>query len=173
MADKFPPYSFVPGHWPHPTRDPEGHSHGEEPEVAEALVFEQWWQCKGYLRGVELFNAGYYWEAHEAWEEIWKAVGREGVVGELLQGLIKLAAVGVKIRQGYGGAALSLLRQSAAHLRNVDAQRPEPSVAGLDLVELVTRCQRLTHEVKKLQGDPTLPVEVVLDPLSLAHSEAP
>ena len=170
MAEKFPPYSFVPGHWPHPTRDPDGHSHGEEPEVAEALVFEQWRQCEPYVRGIELFNAGYYWEAHEAWEDIWKAVGREGVVGELLQGLIKLAAVGVKIRQGYGEAALSLLQQSAAHLRNVAARGPKPRVAGLDLVELVARCERLTHEVLELRGDPALPVEVVLDSLSLARS---
>ncbi|MEE2960348.1 MAG: DUF309 domain-containing protein [Myxococcota bacterium] len=169
---RYPPYSFIPGHWPHPTRDPAGHSHGEKPQIAEALVLGEWAHCEPYLRGIELFNAGYYWEAHEAWEGIWKTVDRKGLVGEFLQGLIQLAAVGVKVRQGYGRAALSLLKQSSSHLRSVDEQRPEPCVAGLNLFELVRRCERLTNEVQSLRGDPTLSVEVILEPLLLVATNA-
>ncbi len=50
--------------------------------------------------GVRLFDAGYYWESHEAWEGLWHAAGRRGATAELLKGLIKLAAAGVKVREG-------------------------------------------------------------------------
>lgn len=48
----------------------------------------------------DLFNHGYYWEAHEVWESLWIAAGRRGAWALLLQGLIKLAAAGVKCREG-------------------------------------------------------------------------
>src|SRR5215470_16086391 len=41
-------------------------------------------------RGVELFNRGLYWEAHEAWEELWLELEDEPKL--FLQGLIQLAA---------------------------------------------------------------------------------
>ena len=41
-----------------------------------------------------------YWEAHEAWEELWHACGRMGPTADFLRGLIKLAAAGVKVREG-------------------------------------------------------------------------
>lgn len=47
-------------------------------------------------RGAELFDAGYYWEAHEAWEQVWISWGRTGARADRLKGLIKLAAAGVK-----------------------------------------------------------------------------
>ena len=53
-----------------------------------------------FLRGVELFNAGYYWEAHEVWEGLWHAYGRHGAAADVLKALIKLAAAGVKVREG-------------------------------------------------------------------------
>ncbi|MGD0039334.1 MAG: DUF309 domain-containing protein, partial [Isosphaeraceae bacterium] len=38
--------------------------------------------------------------AHESWESLWHAHGRRGPTADLLQGLIKLAAAGVKVREG-------------------------------------------------------------------------
>ena len=53
-----------------------------------------------FLRGVSLFNAGYYWEVHEVWEGLWHAYGRRGVLADVIKALIKLAAAGVKVREG-------------------------------------------------------------------------
>ena len=53
-----------------------------------------------YLWGIQLFNCGYYWEAHESWEQVWHACGRKGLAADYLKGLIKLAAAGVKSREG-------------------------------------------------------------------------
>ena len=89
---ELPPYSYVPGLHPHPISDPRGHMHGhEESDVdqAGAIAF-----------GFDLFNHGYYWEAHEAWEQAWVSAGRKGELADILKGLIKLAAAGVKAREG-------------------------------------------------------------------------
>ncbi|MFG0335513.1 MAG: DUF309 domain-containing protein, partial [Maioricimonas sp. JB049] len=94
-----PPYTYVPRHGPHPIRDPAGHSHGIAPQPSFPLTAENWPQSRLYLRGFDLFNAGFYWESHEAWEEAWIACGRRGTTADFLKGLIKLAAAGVKLRE--------------------------------------------------------------------------
>lgn len=94
-----PPYTYVPGKTPHPVSDPRGHMFGIEAEPLNASL-EPWHRCHEYLRGIDLFNHGYYWEAHEAWEAVWHAAGRSGPIADLMKGLIKLAAAGVKTRAG-------------------------------------------------------------------------
>jgi hypothetical protein len=105
--EPFPPYAFVPGRFPHPIRDPQGHSHGQRPETSEPLDPERWQQSRTYLRGLDLCNHGYYWEAHEAWEALWHAAGRTGTTADFLKGLIKLTAAGVKVREGRPGGVSS------------------------------------------------------------------
>ena len=104
-----PPYSYVPGHLPHPISDPAGHSYGlhaisqgevqQGPVASISLVFG-WRGCPDYLFGIDLFNHGFYWEAHETWEQVWISCGRSGREADFLKGLIKLAAAGVKLREG-------------------------------------------------------------------------
>jgi len=95
-----PPYSYVPGHFAHPVTDARGHMYGEQPEEVPPPEPDGWRDCEAYLFGLDLFNYGYYWEAHEAWEAVWHAVGRRGRVADFFKGLIKLAAAGVKAREG-------------------------------------------------------------------------
>ncbi len=104
-----PPYSYVPGRLPHPISDPAGHSYGmnliapgevqQGPVVSVSLV-SGWRVSSDYLFGIDLFNHGFYWEAHETWERLWIACGRSGREADFLKGLIKLAAAGVKMREG-------------------------------------------------------------------------
>jgi hypothetical protein len=47
-------------------------------------------ETKKFQRGVALFNAGEYFEAHEVWEELWLAAA--GEERTFLQGLIQVAA---------------------------------------------------------------------------------
>ncbi len=94
----FPPYAFVPNQHPHPTTDPIGHGYGK-PEVllpVPVVLTED----SHFRFAVDLFNHGYYWEAHEAWELHWIAYGRRGAMADLVKGLIRLAAAGVKAREG-------------------------------------------------------------------------
>ena len=71
----FPPYAYLPGKKPHPVRDPAGHSYHVEPipVAAEASL-----NSEAFLWGLDLFNHGYYWEAHEAWEGLWQGADRDG-----------------------------------------------------------------------------------------------
>ena len=96
----FPPYAYLPGRNPHPTRDAGGHSYGRPPDQPDAPDPARWRACDDYLYGIDLFNHGYYWEAHEAWEGLWHACGRQGAIGTYLQALINFAAAGLKARWG-------------------------------------------------------------------------
>jgi hypothetical protein len=91
-----PPYTYVPGRSPHPVSDPKGHMYGHNPAQPPPLDPTNWQHSEVYLYGIDLFNHGFYWEAHEAWESLWHAAGRTGIVADFLKGLIKLAAAGVK-----------------------------------------------------------------------------
>jgi predicted metal-dependent hydrolase len=98
--EALPPYTYVPGScWPHPTRSPDGHLWGVGHRAVAPIEPDRWWESPAYCRGVLLFNRGYYWEAHEVWEAIWHAHGRQGPIASILRALIKLAAAGVKVRE--------------------------------------------------------------------------
>lgn len=90
----FPEYRYIPFQpgLPHPRNDPRGHSYHHEEEYLPGFSAGEWPTCKPYLYGVDLFNQGYWWEAHEAWEQLWLASGRNSLTGLFIQGLIQVAA---------------------------------------------------------------------------------
>ncbi len=95
----FPAYAYVPGAAPHPTRDPKGHSYQTEPEDAvEVCPPDKWGSCAPYLFGVDLYNAGYLWEAHEAWESLWHVSKHDLPQAQFIQGLIQCTAATLKVR---------------------------------------------------------------------------
>jgi len=99
--EPLPGYAYVPtAGWPHPIRDPEGHLHGLPEEKPHWQGPGAWRSCQEYLRGVDLFNHGYYWEAHEEWEALWHAAGRDTANADFFKALIKLAAAALKAREG-------------------------------------------------------------------------
>lgn len=152
LADaEFPPYTFVPGQTPHPVRDPAGHQYGQPEEPLECVP-EPWSECREFLYGVDLFNHGYYWEAHEAWEAVWHAAGRSGPMGALLKGLIKLAAAGVKTREGsrtgrqrHCRRAAELFREAACDQENV-GQDMAAIVMGLPVGPLAMRADEAARD---------------------------
>jgi predicted metal-dependent hydrolase len=103
-----------------------------------------WERSRAYLRGVELFNAGYYWEAHEEWEALWHAEGRKGTTADLLKGLIKLAAAGVKVREGQPHGVTTHARRAAALFEAVRAEGARKRL-GLDLDRLADEARRVAE----------------------------
>ena len=69
--------------------------------------------------GIRLFNTGYFFEAHDALEEVW--VERTGREKTLYQGLIQVAAGLYKAGMKNQGGAVSLLRKGLAKLEAVAA----------------------------------------------------
>ena len=136
-----PPYTFIPGGiHPHPTSDPLGHSFGRHDPRPAPLEPSRWRESPVFVRGLALFNAGYYWEAHEGWEDLWHASGRQGPTADLLKALIKIAAAGVKVRQGQPHGVRVHLERAVALLNEV-GERLGPNVGGLDLDRLIQACR--------------------------------
>ena len=129
----FPPYAFLPGRDPHPTRDPHGHSFGAPEEPVQRRPPAEWRASAPYLFGADLYNHGFLWEAHEAWESLWHACGRKGPVATFLKGLIKLAAAGVKTRQGIPEGTRRHAARAAELWRSLGVER----MMGLDVAELI------------------------------------
>lgn len=129
----FPAYRFRPGQNPHPTRDPQGHSHAAPaPQVAQ-FDAEHWHACQEFLYGVDLFNHGYWWEAHEAWEAVWIAADRYTPIGFFVQGLIQAAASLLKHSLGQEKGAQSLWMAGSEKLRC-----PGERCLGIDVRKLRT-----------------------------------
>ncbi len=136
-GEPLPPYSYVPGRQPHPESDPAGHrfGHGDR----EPVRFEpgNWATSSDYLFGCDLFNHGYYWEAHEAWEAAWLGCGRTGTAATFLKGLIKLAAAAVKAREGRPDGTKRHALRSAELLREVRGEAGQPRYLGLEVDHLI------------------------------------
>jgi hypothetical protein len=142
-----PPYSYVPGHGlPHPVNDPAGHLYGvqhdspitpgelallpTEPDSRRRALAATLAANPRWLYSLDLFNAGFYWEAHEAWESFWNALGRTTPEALFIQGLIHLAAAAVKIREGKP-AGVSRHTQRARELLGDPAATNPGSTLGL------------------------------------------
>lgn len=160
----FPPYSYVTGRFPHPTRDPAGHSHGHVEAPPPAVEPASWNKSRIYLRALDLFNHGYYWEAHEAWESLWHVAGRRGAIADFLKGLIKLAAAGVKVREGrpdgvrrHARRAIELFRQ----VRMAQTAAATSTFCGLNIDGLIQFAEQISED-PPLACNPNAPVEQVL-----------
>ncbi len=165
----FPSYAFVPGRHPHPITDSRGHSFGDHHRVPDPLVPEHPMTSREFLIAIDLFNAGYYWEAHEAWEGLWIAAGRVGVVADFLKGLIKLAAAGVKSREGQAVGVQRHARRAAELFQSVIASRPMNSspYAGLRLDDLISICKLIADmpvidKTPSIGGLPVIPCRLTL-----------
>ncbi len=137
----FPAYAYVPGRAPHPAAA-EGHLIGRHEPTGAVIVGLGPSDDPAWLRGVDLFNHGYYWEAHEVWEGTWKACGKRGLIADFVKALIKLAACGVKVREGrpngvkrHAVAARKLLESIAA------SESVHNEVLGLSLTDLIAFCE--------------------------------
>jgi predicted metal-dependent hydrolase len=139
----FPPYSYVPGRHPHPLSDLAGHGHGRDRPPAECPNPEAPFANRPLLHGIDLFNHGYYWEAHEEWEALWHACQRQGPLADFLKGLIKLAAAGVKLRENRpAGVRRHAARAEQLFEASLAAARAG-RYCGLDVNRLIEACRQL------------------------------
>jgi hypothetical protein len=168
---ELPPYTYVPGtDTPHPLRDPRGHSHGKKHPLPMALDAECWADNRSYLMAIDLFNFGYYWEAHEEWERLWRVSGPDNTVGRFLKGLIKLSAAGVKVRE----RSLHGVRRHAASagevFADVAAEAGTERYCGLDFTMLqyaADRAAQLVYKVDHLNGKASRVFPFMLQPYPL------
>jgi len=143
----FPDYAFLPGRDAHPTRDPRGHSYSDQPEApADYFAPERWAENEDYLFGVDLYNHGYLWEAHEAWEGLWHQAKHDELQAQLLQGLIQCAAASLKIPMEQPVGLAKLSENGTARLEKV-ARATQARYMGVDLWEFITEFRSFASTV--------------------------
>ncbi len=142
-----PPYRHLPGSTPHPTRDAGGHARDEDEDpVPVDWSPDEWGSLEPWLWGVDLFNHGYWWEAHEAFEGLWHAAGRSGERAAFVQALIHLSAACLNRRRGHRSAAR---RQAMRAIEGLE-ETPASRYMGLDI-------QPLIGSIRAWRDDPEAP----------------
>ena len=93
--------------------------------------------------GLRLFNAGEYFEAHEALEDAWKA--EPGKVRDLYRGILQIAVVYLHITRGNYDGAVKVYGRSQRWLTDwSDVCR------GIQVEELRRNAETVINEVKRL-----------------------
>jgi uncharacterized protein len=101
-----------------------------------------------FRAGIDLFNQGRFFAAHEAWEEIWRSTTPEPK--GLFQGLIQVAAAlhqHLDLRRTEGPR-----RTLAKARRNLEPFAPE--VLGIDISDLLDQVEGWEAWLKGPEGDP-------------------
>jgi predicted metal-dependent hydrolase len=113
-------------------------------------------------RGVELFNAGRFFEAHEAWEEVWRSTTPEPK--DLLQGLIQVAVAMVHhLERGRPEVARRVLAKGRRRV-----ERWRPAALGIDLEALLAAVGGWDRWLETREGaSPPLPTVRLLEPSRL------
>ncbi len=173
-AAELPRYTHIPGKGtPHPYRDPRGHSYNKRPVTPRALSEVYWAENRSYLLGLDFFNLGFYWEAHDEWDRLWRASGPETSVGRFLKGLVKLAAAGTKVRE----ESIHGVRRHAASagevFADVAAESDVERYCGLDFTMLqfaADRAAQLNYPKDLEAGRPlrVFPFLLIPEPIPLS-----
>ncbi len=119
-----------------------------------------------YLLGIKFFNDCEFFEAHEAWEELWTE--SRGLERKYYQGLIQAAVALHHFGNGNLRGAKKVYQTSRGHLDPY-----APTYEGLDLEKFLDQYQRCFAEVLAgdepipgIEIDPELIPEIHLDPSS-------
>lgn len=119
-------------------------------------------------RGVVLWNEGRFFEAHDAWEEAWRAASGEEKT--LFQGLIQAAAALVKWQRNEARGAFRLLTAAIDKLYGIEES------AGVAVDPLIDALAALRTEAEKaVAASPTaadLPADIAFPRLGYSPPDA-
>ena len=96
----------------------------------------------GLKRGIDLFNSGRYWDAHEAWEHEWMP-DRKGSDAAFYKGLIQVAAGCLHYSRHNRRGAINKWRSGADYLRPY-----LPAHLGVRLSPLVVAVDQFLAEIQ-------------------------
>jgi predicted metal-dependent hydrolase len=115
--------------------------------------------------GVSLYNAGHYFEAHEAWEAVWLDSERE--LRAFYQGLIQVTAAFVHVTRGEYPGSVRLLAEGVEKLRRYPAW-----FKGVGIGELVEGAERARLRLVQLGARRVREFEMALVPrIEVRHGD--
>lgn len=116
-----------------------------------------------YLEGVEEFNAGAFYAAHDRWEDLW--LRNRSPARAFLQGLIQVAAGFHHWEQGRDRPCRALMREAIARLSPY-----APAYLGLDVASLLLDLERARGDAEaRGTYDPARVPRLRLTPPTLAE----
>jgi len=113
----FPERKYLPGESIHPSKHPEGSHIPEVPSDMTTFDIDTWRHSQPYLYAIDLFNFGYWWEAHEVLEDLWVQTGKTTVIAKFIQGIIQISAALLKDSQSVPIGASRLVARGLPKLR--------------------------------------------------------
>jgi predicted metal-dependent hydrolase len=118
----------------------------------------------GFLRGLEEFNQGQYFESHKTLEELWIAEPRD--VRRLYQGILQIGVAFHHLRAGRYQPVVSLLQRGTGYLRPF-----APHCMGVDIEQLLIAAGRCLCEAKDLGPEGLKDFDWALVPqIEIGHS---
>jgi hypothetical protein len=112
-----------------------------EPGAPASWSPDRWQDNELFLYGIDLFNHGYWWEAHAEWESLWRTCDRGASEEVFLRGLIQLSAACLKRSLGKERGARRLAEAAVAKLRRVPALSGSEHYMGVDTLDLARRAE--------------------------------
>lgn len=139
-----PAEAYIPGRTRRPTESAAA--------CGPRLTAQTWRTQREYLWGFDLWHNGFPWEAHEAWEGLWRALDRSSPEALILQALIKLAAADVKTRQGREASARAHTLRAIELMRQASQRAGEPALLGVDFQAFIDAIERGDKAAVSLVG---------------------
>lgn len=136
-----PEAAYVPGRTPRTETGIAFEVARRAPAVTEA---DRWQSNEAWLYGIDLFGAGFFWEAHEVLEPVWINARPNSRERAAVRGVIQLANACLKLEMGRRGAALRLLRLATTDLRDAG---DEPAM-GLHVADLADAVERFRQSLE-------------------------
>jgi predicted metal-dependent hydrolase len=121
---------------------------------------------EAFERGVELFDARRFWEAHEFFEHAWKDERGSAADRDFWKGVTQVAVGFCHVQRGNAPGAVTLLRRAAGNL----GAYPSPHLC-VDTRRLEREALRVASEIEATgdTGTPTFPRFPLVGPSATAH----
>ena len=113
-----------------------------------------------FLEGVGLFNKGYYWEAHEVWEDVWR--NEEEDVKTFAQGFVQVAAANSFVNLAKLASAKYLFEKALEKFRQFPS-----SQCGVDVEKLILDIESALAGFHGANGDPSYRKHLLVPTMTL------
>jgi len=112
----------------------------------------------GFKEGVKLFNTGYYWEAHEAWEDVWREHEMDAKV--FAQAFVQMAAAYSFVKLGKPSSAQYLFEKSIEKFQQFEHRNCIVKIVPL------LEAMKLTHSaIEQSLSNGKMPIKISGVPL--------
>lgn len=159
MTDRFFPFialpsqRFLPGKGMlHPNKNHIAHF-GDAALLLNNHVIDEQGDSAAFRYGLDCYNEGFYWEAHEFWEPLWQSVRKQKPqLAAALKALIQFAAANVQLLCARPDSWRRLAQRAINTATKSDVQHSK--LLGIEWHQLLADWQEV------LQGDLPQPVPI-------------